>query len=1510
MNLTASVANDKNGAGVSWAVSGGGALSNSTTGSATYTAPAATSSAQTITVTATSIADATKAGSLTLTVPATPTITNSSLAAATVGSAYSVTMAGSGGISPYKWTLTSGTLPASMTLTAAGVLSGTPLATDVGTLNLTFQMTDSGTATALTASKSLSLTINAAPAMAFTTTTLANGTYNVAYTANVTATGGAGTLTYSLASGPLPTGLSLSAAGVISGTPTVTGTFPITVKAADAFGDSLTQSLSLKVVYPALTVTAATLATGYVGSHYSQQMAATGGSGTGYSWAVAGGSSLPAGLTLSSGGLLSGSPTTQGTTNFTVTVTDSASNTANGSFSVTVDAGVSITTATTLPTGYAGSSYSQQLAATGGTGTGFTWAVSNGSTLPAGLTLSSGGLLSGNPTTTGTPSFGITVTDSASNTASVTFSMTISAGVSVTTTTLPSGYQGTAYAGATLAATGGTGSGYTWTVASGSSLPAGMNLSSGGAISGTPTGSGTSSIVFSVKDSANNTATATLSLTVVATLAVSTTSPLPSGTVAVAYSQTLTASGGSGGNQWTTDSAGTTALTGVGLTLGLNGTISGASPTAGTTSFTVTVTDSASHTATASLSITVYAALTVTTTTLPATNAGVAYSQQLAAGGGTGTGYTWTVTSGASSLTAVNLAVSSGGLITGTPAATGTATFTVKVTDSGSSTATQNLTITVYSALSLPAPNPSSLPSGYTNVAYTGSVTGSGGSGNWAVSVISAISPANGTLGATPNSPTATVNVAGTPTTATTESFTMQLTDTSTSNSVQQTYTVDITTPTPVTLPTTNPSSLPSATVSQSYSGSVSAAGGVSPYTWSVNGTSIPSNGSPVSIANGISVSDTGGSVLNVSGTPTTTTTVNLTNVKVTDSASSTATQSYSITVNSSGQSVSGQISLNNNCGGSPTLPTFTVSINTSPVQTTTTDSSGNYMFSSVPNGTYTITPSITGPSSAFYPATQTGVTVNNANVTSENFGVSLGYTVSGTVSYSGSQTGQIYLTLNNNNCSGNPFGTSISSKGAYTINGVAPGTYTLAAGMDVLGYGSSNANDPSGSNGSVAVSNANVTTASVTMTDPSAVTLTTGPTIQSVNPVDQGALVFFKAITDSNGVEMPTSYTVQWSTTNTFTTIAGSHSFAATGAKGNGAWILSGLTNTAYYFRAEGVAGSSTSAWSTVVGPVTIGAGTTGNTVTGTVTFSGTATGPLYVGFFDQSTNSVYAVRYASPSSPQTYSVKVPTGSNYFLFGILDQNSDGLIDAGDIQNTDGGNSASVSISGNTTMNLTLPSAGSTNTVTTQHWQQTTAGGPYSGYQLSFDVRAGNKLPVAVQLVSGPNVNSPIDIGVCGNCGTPQFQYHLGIDGVRPTVGDTYTFHVTYSDSSTPVTVTALVTAVLDTFPTAMTPSGSVPGNTTPTFTWTDPASASSYTYSFYLSDNSGNTIWQVPGNNSNSNGLDSSITSIVWGTDPTGDSSNTPTVPSLTTSTTYNWQITVQDANGNSAQQQVYFIP
>src|SRR5207302_31446 len=137
---------------------------------------------------------------------------------------------------------------------------------------------------------------------------------------------------------------------------------------------------------PSITTTSP-LAAGTANAAYSQTLAATGGSGS-YTWSITFGT-LPAGLTLSSGGVISGTPTAVGTSNFTVLVTDSVSQTASKPFALTINSALSISTTSPLPTGTANVAYSQQLTTSGGTGA-LTWSLTFG-TLPAGLTLTNGG---------------------------------------------------------------------------------------------------------------------------------------------------------------------------------------------------------------------------------------------------------------------------------------------------------------------------------------------------------------------------------------------------------------------------------------------------------------------------------------------------------------------------------------------------------------------------------------------------------------------------------------------------------------------------------------------------------------------------------------------------------------------------------------------------------------------------------------------------------------------------------------------------------------------------------------------------------------------------------------------------------------------------------------------------------------------------------------------------------------------------------------------------------------
>src|ERR1035441_4170355 len=195
--------------------------------------------------------------------------------------------------------------------------------------------------------------------------------------------------------------------------------------------------------------------------------------------------------------------------------------------------------------------------------------------------------------------------------------------------TLPSGVVGVPYS-QTLSATGGIAP-YIWFL-SGGALPAGLALNNfSGTIGGTPHNSGTFQLTASVVDVALQSVTEDLTITINPAALGITTSSLPAGTVGVAYSQALGASGGSPPYSWAVASGALPA----GLSLAAGGTLSGTPGTAGPSSFTVRVTDSASATATAALSLTINpAALGITTSSLPAGTVGVAYSQALAASGG------------------------------------------------------------------------------------------------------------------------------------------------------------------------------------------------------------------------------------------------------------------------------------------------------------------------------------------------------------------------------------------------------------------------------------------------------------------------------------------------------------------------------------------------------------------------------------------------------------------------------------------------------------------------------------------------------------------------------------------------------------------------------------------------------------------------------------------------------------------------------------------------------------
>ena len=186
---------------------------------------------------------------------------------------------------------------------------------------------------------------------------LPNGAINVPYSSQVGVAQGTGTppFTLSISAGSLPAGLSFNATnGMITGTPTTIGSSSFTVSATDARSLTGTRNLSINI-RGSISIMQATLPPGQVGVPYSATLTATGGV-VPYIWSVNTGS-LPAGLTITSNpdgtGTISGTPTTIGTSPFTLQVADSESPPAtgiSGQFSISIAGFVTITTPS-LPNG-------------------------------------------------------------------------------------------------------------------------------------------------------------------------------------------------------------------------------------------------------------------------------------------------------------------------------------------------------------------------------------------------------------------------------------------------------------------------------------------------------------------------------------------------------------------------------------------------------------------------------------------------------------------------------------------------------------------------------------------------------------------------------------------------------------------------------------------------------------------------------------------------------------------------------------------------------------------------------------------------------------------------------------------------------------------------------------------------------------------------------------------------------------------------------------------------------
>jgi uncharacterized protein (TIGR03437 family) len=230
------------------------------------------------------------------------------------GSAYSASVAATGGTQPY--TFTASNLPPGVTF-SGGTFGGTPTA--AGNYTIGVRATDGGGLT-VTANYPVSIVAGVAPLAIFTSSLTA--TAGQPYADSLSATGGTGSYTWTQSGGVLPTGLTLGSSGSVSGNASTPGSYALGVRVTDGSGTTVVATVTINVQPAPLQITSGSVfPSGVAGIDYPVQALTASGGMAPYTFSTSG--SLPAGLSLS-GAQIGGTPSTGGSSDFTLKVTDSS----------------------------------------------------------------------------------------------------------------------------------------------------------------------------------------------------------------------------------------------------------------------------------------------------------------------------------------------------------------------------------------------------------------------------------------------------------------------------------------------------------------------------------------------------------------------------------------------------------------------------------------------------------------------------------------------------------------------------------------------------------------------------------------------------------------------------------------------------------------------------------------------------------------------------------------------------------------------------------------------------------------------------------------------------------------------------------------------------------------------------------------------------------------------------------------------------------------------------------